>query len=448
MTLSRPGGSAGCAGAESREEAGRGPRQNGRMVILRPVLLPALAAALCGFGCQNNGLQRGDDYFLRGEYLAAYEAYAAAGDPSDDEELAARLERTRWFLLEDAVRQLLDRWEVQAALDLMPRVIQYAPADRQHVLADFQRRASHQLGIIHAQLGYELLEAGDVDAALRELTIAVAWNPLDQTSSALLQRTAARLEREGRLGEAFYFEGMENVRNGYDLRARASFHHAAGLLGETSRAQERYEAMTEDMADSNREQATVYLEAGLLGPAYLSLRTAERLEPESPETAALSEQLDRKVRSAQALVGADVAIRGGRPSDADEYLAELEANAVAAYEQDVRLLTDRNFELQLDQDYKRARAYELDEQTLRAAELYQEIAGRTEGFSYADTALRLSNLETRIANAAKSYAAALAAQAAGNDAEYRARLEETVRFASDYEDALLRLAQVRAAKPE
>jgi len=414
------------------------------MVTLRPFLLPALAAALCSGACQSSSIQRGDDYFLRGDYLGAYEAYSQAGDPESDEELAARLERTRWFLIEDGIRQLLDRWEVQAALDVIPRVTAMAPADRRHVLVDFQRRASHQLGIIHAQLGYELLEAGEVDAALRELTIAVAWNPTDETSSQLLQRTAARLEREGRLGEAFYFEGMENVRNGYDLRARASFHHAAGLLGSASRAQARFEAMTQDMAASQRAEAAMYLQSGLLGPAYLSLRTAERLDPDAPETHVLAEQLDRKVRSAQALIGADVSIRGGRPDDAAEYLAELEANAVAAYEPEARKLTERNLELILDQDYKRARAYELDEQALRAAELYKEIAGRTEGFSWADTALRLSNLEGRIANAAKSYAAALAAQAAGNDAEYRARLEETVRFASDYEDALLRLAQVRA----
>ncbi len=414
------------------------------MATLRPVLLPALAAALCGGACQNHALERGDDSFLRGEYLAAYEAYEQAGDPAEDEELAARLERTRWFLIEDGIRQLLDRWQVQTALDLMPQVVHLAPADRRHVMTEFQQRASRQLGIIHAQLGYELLEAGEVDAALRELTIAVAWNPADETSSELLRRTAARLEREGRLGESFYFEGMENVRNGYDLRARASFHHAAGLLGETSRAQARYEAMTQDMAASQREEAAFYLEAGLLGPAYLSLRTAERLEPDSAETAALAEQLDRKVRSAQALVGADVAIRGGRPDDAEDYLAEIEANAVAAYVQEARVLQDRNFELQLDQDYKRARAYELDEQALHAADLYKQIISRTEGFSWADTALRLSNLETRIASAAKTYAAALAAQAAGNEAEYRARLEETVRFASDYEDALVRLAQVRA----
>jgi tetratricopeptide (TPR) repeat protein len=392
-------------------------------------------------------LEKGDVAFRRGNYAMAWEAYHEAGDPAEDDELAARIARTRWFLIEDRIRELLATWQVQAALDLIPQVIEQAPPDRLPELTEFQRRASKQLGMLHAQLGYELLEAGEVDAALRELTIAVAWNPLDETSSTLLQRTADRLEREGRLGESFYFEGMENVRNGFDLRARASFHHAAGLLGEDSRAQERYEGMTQDMAATSRAEAGAYLEAGLLGPAYLSLRTAERLDPESAETAALAELLDTKVRSAQALIGADISIRGGRPDNAAEYLEEIKAGGVEAYAQQARTLEERNVELVLDQDYKRARAYELDEQVQRAAVLYQEIVERTQGFSWADTALRLSNLEGRLKNAAKSYAAALEAQAAGNQNLYRERLEETVRFASDYEDALLRLAQVRALQP-
>lgn len=417
------------------------------MAPFRSVLLLALTAALCGGACQSSSLEQGDAAFRRGDYPRAWEAYHEAGDPQQNQELADRVERTRWFLIEDRIRDLLAQWEVQTALDLIPRVASQAPADRQATLVDFQRRAQRQLGLLHAQNGYDLLEAGEVDEALRELTIAVAWDPHDETSSALLQRTAERLEREGRLGESFYFEGMENVRHGFDLRARASFHHAAGLLGEESRAQQRYEGMTEDMAVSSRAEAVSYLEAGLLGPAYLSLRTAERLEPESAETARLAQLLDAKVRSAQAMIGADVSIRGGRPDEAAEYLEEVKAGAVAAHAQAARSLEERNFELILDQEYKRARAYELDEQVLRAAAAYRAIVSRTEGYSWLDSALRLSNLEGRIAQAAQSYAAALAAQSASDVAGYRSRLEETVRFASDYEDALVRLAQLRAAQP-
>ncbi len=414
------------------------------MSYLRKVALLAITAAWLA-ACQSTAMERGDSAFRSGNYVGAWAIYQEAGDPAENPALATRLARTRWFMIEDELLRLLALDEPLRALNLLPNLATGAPADRAPALAEIQARAQNQLGAQYARAGLAAIEADLPLEAMHYLTLAVAWNPGDELAATALARTVARLEREGELGTSFYFEGMEHMRQSYDLRARTSFHHAAVLLGEDSRAQERFEALTEDLAEQSRSEARLYLDAGLLGPAFLSIRTAERMVPEHPETLGLMQRLDAEVRSAQALVGADLAIRGGYAKRADQILEEIAVFGVAEHATEAHSLTLRNDELKLDQAYKLGRAFELDEQVLHAAEQYREIQRRAEGFGWQDTELRLSNLQQRIAAATRAFDAALAAEAAADSGAYRSHLEDTVRFASDYEDALTRLAVLRAA---
>lgn len=436
------------------EEAGGGARQNGAMPLLpRPLRLAAGFLALAPLAaCQSSALKRGDVAFRSGDFVGAWHNYLEAGDTSEDPVLAARLARTRWFLIEDGVRALLARGMEEQALSVLPQVASLAPADRAPLVADLEQRARDQLGSHHTSRAETLLESGEIGAALRELVLALGWNPEDELAAQLLAATNARLERELHLGDELYFEGMDHLRHGDDLRARTSFHHAAMLLGPESRAQQRYVGLTEDLAEASRAEARILLDSDLLGPAFSAIRSAERLEPEHPETLRLIERLQARVSSENALLAGDLAIRGGRPALTDEILAELAQWNVAAHGAQVRDLARRKEQLQLDVDYRYARALELDDQIVRAAEIYRSILQRGMEYGVADVDLRLSQLAVRIQRAAASYQAALAAEQAGDTAAYRERLEETLRAASDYEDALhrllvLRLADAAAAAP-
>jgi hypothetical protein len=414
------------------------------MCYLRKVALLAIAAAGLA-ACQSTAIERGDSAFRSGNYNDAWAIYQEAGDPAEDPALATRLARTRWFMVEDGLRHLLAIDEPQRVLNLLPRLATGAPADRAPALAEIHSRAQNQLATQYARAGLAATEADLPVEALHYLTLAVAWNPEDELAATGLARTVERLEREGELGTSFYFEGMEHMRQSHDLRARTSFHHAAVLLGEDSRAQERFEALAEDLAEQSRGEARLFLDAGLLGPAFLSIRTAERLIPEHAATLELMQRLDSDVRSAQALIGADLAIRGGYAQRADLILEEIAGFGVAEHASEAHSLTLRNDELKLDQAYKLGRAFELDEQILHAAAQFREIHQRAAGFGWQDSEFRLSNLEQRIAAATRAFAAALAAEAAGDSRTYRAHLEDTVRLASDFEDAIMRLAVLRAA---
>jgi hypothetical protein len=411
----------------------------------RRLLGPGFAALLLGTACQSHAIARGDAAFRRGDYLGAWHAYMAAGDPAADERLAARLARTRWFLIEDGLRTLLSSGHEKEALALIPQLAAAAPPDRAPELDRLAQRGRDLVGMHHTRRAEGLIEAGESEEALRELALALSWNPEDELAANLFEMTDARLRRDRQLGDEFYFEGMDHLRHGSDLRARTSFHHAATLLGPDSRADARFVGLTADLAAASRAEARTFLDADMLGPAFFSIRSAERLEPEHPETLALVERLQAKVSSENALLAGDLAIRGGRQALVEELLAELRGWDVAAHRDERLELERRGEELALDLDYRRARALELDEQVVRAAATYRGILERGRGFGWADSELRLAQLEERIALAAASYAAALRAEADGDLDAYAAALAETVRAAGDYEDALARFAALRAA---
>lgn len=404
----------------------------------------ALAAAL-GACAAGSTVAAGDAAFRSGDYDEAWRLYQRAGDPSDDADLALRVERTRWFLIEDEIRRRIAEGAGQEALDMIGRFAPEAPADRARELSELLERAQQRVGAGHAALGLALIEADEPLAAQRELTMALAWNPQDDFAAEALARVIARLAHDERVGEIYYFEGMDYLRVGHESRARTSFHHSAVLLGENSKAQARFEALTEDLAAVSRSEARAYLQAGALGPAFLRVRTAERLEPEHPETLELAGVLDAKVQSERGLMSADLAIRGGRTAAAAESLQLVRDLGVEAHAREAAELEQRNRDLRLEQEYNLARAFELDEQVLHAARAYRALLESSGGYGHLDAELRLSRLEQRAAAAAQAFERARAAEAAGDAAAYLAALEETVRLASDYEDALMRLAAVRGA---
>lgn len=431
---------------EAEERGGRA-RQNGDMAHPHRLLRAAagLAVLALGAACQSSALTRGDAAFRSGDYLGAWHAYAEAGDGAAAPELEQRRARTHWFLIEDGLRDRLSSGREEEALALIEQIAPQAPPDRSAALEELAQRGRDQLGARHTRDAEELLEAGDPDAAVRELTLALSWNPADDLAANLLEMTTERLARERDLGDSFYFEGMDHLRHGSDVRARTSFHHAGALLGPESRAQERFDALTQDLAASGRAEARNFLDADMLGPAFFAIRGVERLEPEHAETLALIERLQAKVSSENGLLAADLAIRGDRTALAGEILAELRAWDVPAHRAERTDLERRNQEAILDHDYRFARALELDEQIVRAAEVYRTIVARSEGFGWADSELRMAQTAQRVQRAEIAYRRALAAEAAGDLAGYRAGLEETVRAASDYQDALARLAALLAA---
>jgi hypothetical protein len=417
------------------QDAAAPRRQNGAMRRFLLLLLPLAGA------CQAGSLvDRGDRDFRLGNHAAALESYekAAARAPGS-EEIAARVARAQHFLVESRILDLMHGQRPLEALELVDRLEPGAPADRLPVLAAYRERAGLQMADLLDEAGYQANEESMPEEAARLFTEALAWNPDLVSARERLAKTEDLIATKARIGEEYYFEGMDHLREDQGLRARTSFMHASTLLGEDSLAESRLAGLTEDLAEESLNQARLFLEADMLGQAWVAIQDASSLRPEHEETSALGAVIRDRVKREALMTGAEVAVRGGRTEIGDEILREILELELAGSDRRIADLAERNQDAKNSSRYNRARAYELDRQLVSAAALYQSILDDEAGFGWEDVELRLSTISGRLAEAAAAYARAMDAEQAGDEEGYRAALAETVQASVDYADALARL---------
>jgi len=405
-----------------------------------------LALPLVG-ACQTGSLvERGDHEFRLGNYAASLEAYEQAeAQTPDSEAIAARLVRTRHFLLESTVVDLLHHGQPEQALRLLDVLPTTAPADRQDALVAYRERAIRLRARQLNESGYQALENSEPEQAAVLLTEAIAWDPDLSTAQERLAQTEAVLETKARIGEEYYFEGMDHLREDQPLRARTSFMHASTLLGEDGLAQSRLDGLTEDLGIESLASAKLYLEAGLLGQAWVSAQDAVHLRPEDAETISLLDEITAMVKREALMTAAEVAVRGGRSEVTDEILQEILALGIDRKDPRLTDLSERNQDGKNSSRYGRARSYELDRQLVHAAELYGAILADEAGFGWEDVELRLRTINGRLQTAAEAYQRALLAEQAGDQEAYQAALNQTVQASVDYADALSRLRELHLA---
>lgn len=417
-------------------------RQN---AVMRRYLLPALLLALPLLGaCQNTTpMERGDHQFRLGNFPASLEAYEEAAAAEDDAtEAEARIVRAKHFLMESYAVDLLHHGRPLDALDVLERITPQAPSDRQPVMTALQERSRKLHADQMNEAGYQAREESNPELAAELFLEALAWNPELESAQLRLAATEQQLATKARLGEEFYFEGMDHLREDQSIRARTSFMHAATLLGEDGLAQSRYEGLTEDLGEESFSAAMLYLEAGLLGQAWVAIQDAAHLRPDDEETKVQLDIIVARVKREALMTAGEVAVRGGRTDVADEVLKEILALGLTSKDPHLTDLSERNQDSKNRNRYGRARAYELDRQLLSAAALYQSILNDEAGFGWEDVELRLREIQSRLKDAEAAYARAMQAQEAGDQEAYREALSETVQASIDYADALQRLREL------
>lgn len=406
--------------------------------------LPVLLLALT-FSCQNATLEDGDVEFRRANFHKALDIYTNLPAQAQD---AARIERTRYFLMEQNTRQLLHLNRPEDAGHMLDYLAQVAPADRAGELLRLRARTNLQIAERYYNLGYEYSEANNPEVASEMLRISLSWNPEHEDAKKLLVKTDQWILAQEQIGEDFYFQGMEHLRSHQDLRARTSFMHAASMLGDDSLAQSRLENITLQLADESRALGRMYVEAGLTGPAWVAILDSMHLDPTNPETMALVQVIENQVHSAAVLTSAEMATRSGATEAADALLAEARTLGITQHLNRLAKLSESNQDEENRLRYRRARAYELDNQMVHANELYHAIQEDEGGFGWEDVVLRMQSLETRLGQAAQAYDRALRAESAGNQAAYVEALQETLHLAIDYKDVRARFLALPSSGEE
>jgi len=410
------------------------PRWGRHNSFMRRLSMLGLFAVI---SCQVTTIEDGDSMFRRGNYPQALEIYTHLASEEPSGELQARMERTSYFLLEQGVRNLLHLERPEDALEVLDSIENSAPADREEVVAALRLRTFIQIGRGHFNLGFDFYEATDVDAAAREYTLCLSWDPQNTEAKINLAQCEEWIATRQRLGDNYYFEGMDSLRSDQDLRARTAFMHAGSLLGDDSRAAERLRNLTASLADDSREKSVLFMNAGLTGQAWAYAQDAFYLAPQDERNLQLTEQLANVVLGNAYILEADVAQRGGIISAAEEYLEKTRALGVAEHGPRIAEVAELTQERRNSDRYSRARAYELDSQMVHARDIYAEILVDEAGFPWRDVEQRLAAIRARLAEAKSVMNAGIAAHQAGDDSTYATRLQEVLRMSVDYPGALL-----------
>jgi tetratricopeptide (TPR) repeat protein len=416
-----------------------GARHNG---FMRRLSLLGLLAAL---SCQTVSVEDGDSMFRRGNYPQALAIYSELAVGSSDAELQQRVERTRYFMLEQGVRDLLHLDRPEDALEVLDYIDGMAPPDRLGVLADLRTRSERQVGRQHLADGFDLYESNDVAAAAHQYVACLVWDPDNEEAEESLQDCERWLSTRQRIGEDYYFRGMDFLRGHQDLRARTSFMHAANLLGEDSRARERLAHLTISLAEESRDKSKLYLEAGLIGQAWSAAQDALYLAPQDDGNLELAAEIRARLLGESYLLIADIARRGGKTADSEEYLQLARDLSVEEQQARIAKIAEMNQDRRNRDRYARARAYEMDSQMFHARMIYEEILSDEGGFGWLDIEQRVADIGERLAEADRQMAAALVAKGAGDTATYLARLQDVLRLSVDYPDAM---AEYRALLAE
>jgi hypothetical protein len=387
------------------------------------------------WSCQAATLEDGDTAFRRANFYKALDIYTHL--PADEQD-AARIERARYFLMEHNTRELLHLNRPEDAATMLDYLTQVAPADRAEELLGLRARTNLQIAERYYNIGYEYSEANNPEAAAEALRISLSWNPDLESSQKLLVKAEDWVAAQDQIGEDFYFQGMEHLRTHQDLRARTSFMHAASMLGEESLAQSRLEGVTLQLAEESRALGRMYLEAGLTGPAWVAILDSMHLDPTNSEAMELVQAIENQVHSEGLLASADLATRGGAVEAADALLAEARVLGVTQHLQHLVELSEANQDVENHKRYRRARAYELDNQMVHAYSQYQAIREDEGGFGWEDVLLRMQALESRLGQAGEAYDRALSAEVAGNQVAYAEALAEDLHLSVDFKDVRVR----------
>jgi len=381
-------------------------------------------------------VEDGDSMFRRGNYPQALEIYWDLASEEPTAELQSRIDRTRYFMVEQGVRDLLHLSRAEDALEVIDHLEGIAPADRLDVVDELRARTLRQIGRRHFDLAFDFFEATDVESAAREYTLGLSWDPGNEEAKQGLADCEEWLATRQRIGDNYYFDAMDHLRSDQDLRARTAFMHAADLLGEDSRADERLKNLTASLAEESREKSLFFMNSGLTGQAWVAAQDALYLAPDDERNLELAEHLTALMLGNSYLLIADVARRGGATAAADEYLEKTRQLAVSEHAGRISDIAEGNQDRKNMDRYARARAYELDSQMVHASEVYAQILEDEGGIEWRDIKDRLNALNARLAEAERLMNAGVAAHQAGDDTTYAKRLQEVLRLSVDYPGAL------------
>ena len=390
---------------------------------------PSAALLLLAAGCASTVSKTEIDQKLRqGDFRGAVEGAAARveANPGDAEAVEAHRQATVMLLLDEG-RQLTFQDRDEDALDRFYGARELDPGSK--LVSDWIAKTREKLAVRWLDVAYELLASDELGAADEAFQAVLYYRPGDESATAGLERVQIKAEYRRGMGEQYYKDGVNELRDHALNPARGKFEYVwRKYLPEDPRAGRRLSETERAIAEEKIFLAGRFEQMGMYRAARNEFRIALTFDEESTEALEGFERLEREVEARTVLEQADMLVRRGRIDEAEESLR-------AAIDLSERQRPDFDAALQdLERQrygamYDEARTYERDFRFDLAVEAYTrliEIAG-----FYDDALTRRDTLEGFIEQAAELYEAAMATE---DEEERRSLLMQIEIFWPEYRD--------------
>jgi tetratricopeptide (TPR) repeat protein len=339
------------------------------------------------------------------------------------------------------VRKLSNSGHPEEALELIAGLSPIAPESQIAVLEELKMRCRNHIARRHFEAALLFNDSGDKKSAIRELLVSLSWREDYHEALERLEIISERERLRNVLGEESYFEGVQHLEHGDEIRARTSFLHATNLLTDPQLAEKRLDAISLNLAEESYRLAETYLQHNQVGMAWDAVQDAIQLGLNSDDALATAQRIDDMLMSESNLGSADIKVRAGEYGSANDFIERAASYSVTEHASRLIELRSQNEELRQQHRYLQARSYELDSQLQRAHQLYVDIFVASDQFGFRDTAQRMDNLSQRLADAEAYYQQALLAVQNGDVDGCKQFLREVLQISIDYKDALFLFAE-------
>jgi tetratricopeptide (TPR) repeat protein len=381
------------------------------MTTLR-LLLPLLLLSACA---TRNVIERSRQYARLGDYMHAYQvlederASQAADGGSVDEDLAAAHGKAKKEYLRDLARRAIFQERMEAALQALDELAALDPNYPE--LQSLRDRANHKLAIRAVNRAEEQLLRKEFLQAMASYGEALRIEPGLESAASGVAKVKKEIDLMTTRAQQQF---LEAVRKLPEFRYVEVHYHSSNAIQNAPEREDARNVRSKAMrktAEREMELAVECEKKGTYGAALLHYREAQKLDPETPGVEAKIVRMEREIAASVLVDKAQVSVRASRFEEARQLLGEAFDKSELSRGQVSELMMQVR-QLEGAQRYQAARDLEVLGRKADALAAYEALAKDwAEGFS--DQAARIAGLRVDIDGATTEWAAAEAAEAAG-----------------------------------
>ncbi|HEX5052318.1 MAG TPA: hypothetical protein VFZ65_11130 [Planctomycetota bacterium] len=412
------------------------------MKTIRTLLPCLLLLAACS---THSAIEQSEHYAHLGDYNRAYEvlederqAQLSSGGTVDAELEAAHASAKKAYLLWRARQRIFREREDEALADL-DLLDQLSPG---YPEADVLRQRALVKKAMHAvERGDEFLRNKDLESALAQYIEAEHSVPGFEPAVKGSEEVHEAMLRLTKRAQQQFLEAVRKLPEFKFIEVR--WHSTNALENDPARedAGKLKERANGEIAQNAFKRAKENEQRGLYGAALLEYKTAQRLDPSLAGVADSIAQMKREVEAAGLIERAQVAMRAGKFDEANEDLGEAFDLSVMARGTISELMIQARRK-EGESRYQLGRDAEILGKKQDALTAYEALS-KDWPDGLLDEKARIAGLRADIEGAQREWAAAEAAEAAGDLAQAIEHYRNSEQFYAGWKDGKARIERLR-----